>query len=110
MDLEFLKTIASATGASGLIGAGVWKLAMRVFDTFKHQQDMINKLHQENAERLEKRANHLEAKLEDCEKKHEEVNKSILQMREDNGLLKGKMQTLELFSSSQQNNLPKPPA
>jgi hypothetical protein len=104
MDIEAFKTIVSATGLSGLIGWGVWKFVMRAFDTFIQQQDTINKLHQENAERVEKRAILLEAKLDDCQKKHEDVNKVIGQMREDNGVLKGKVQTLEVLSAQNNNS------
>jgi hypothetical protein len=105
---ELVKTILSAGGASSLVGYGLWRLLIRVVDTFTKNQEAINKLHTENAARSEQRASRLETKLDDCEKKHDDVQKLIGQLREDNGVLKGEVQTLKLFTRTNNNQKQNP--
>jgi F0F1-type ATP synthase membrane subunit b/b' len=90
MDTELIKTIASATGVSGLVGVGVWKLIMKVIDAFTMSIEANHTREKENTAKLEK-------KLDECEKKHEEVTTQLAQLREDNGILKGEVQTLKLL-------------
>ena len=105
-DLELLKMVVSSGGISGLMGLGIWRLMMRMWDDKARQQEEINRLQAKTVEEAVKRSERLETKLDDCEKKHDEVHRQISQLREDNGLLKGKVETMGLFTSSQT----KPPA
>jgi predicted nuclease with TOPRIM domain len=100
-ELEILKLIVSAGGGSGLAGIIVWKLVMRALDTFTRQQEEINRLHTKNTEDAVKRASRLETKLDDCEKKHDEMNRQMSHLREEHGMLKGKVETMGLFTSNQ---------
>lgn len=92
MDAELIKTMVGTGGTGGLILLGLWQLLKRSLEAFTHAMDTVNQLHKERADGLER-------KLDACEKKHEEVNAQIGQLREDNGVLKGKVQTLELIAS-----------
>ncbi len=102
-DLEMLKMVVSASGVSGIVGFGVWKVIMGALNTFIRQQEEINRLHTKTTEYAVKRAERLESKLDDCEKKHDEVHRQIGQLREDNGVLKGKVQAMEIFTVPKQS-------
>jgi hypothetical protein len=91
VDLEIIKTVLGAGGMTGLIILGIWQLLKRAVDGFTHAMDTVTQLHKERADALEK-------KLDACERRHEEVNSLIGQLREDNGILKGKVQALELLA------------
>jgi cell division protein FtsB len=90
---DMLQTVLDSEGMSGLIFLGIWQLLSWGLKTIQSSIDMVNQLQRERADQLEK-------KLDACEKKHEEVNAQIWQLREDNGLLKGKVDALERINQA----------
>lgn len=90
MDADLIKAMLGAGGMSGLILMGVWQLIKRALDEFSHAVDTVNQMHRERADGLTR-------KLDACEKRHEEANVQIGRLREDCGILKGRVQALELM-------------
>jgi hypothetical protein len=90
MDADLIKAALGAGGMTGLILLGVWQLLKKALDGFTHAMDTVNQLHKE-------RADGLAWKLDVCEKRHEEANAHIGRLREDCGVLKGRVQALELM-------------
>ena len=91
MDIELINAILGAGGFGGLILVGGWYILRRAVDAFSQSMNTLNQLQQD-------RTVNLERKLDACEKRHEEANCQIGHLREDCGMLKGRVQALEMMA------------